>query len=71
MLAAGGTDVAADSAAKAMPVNSAACFWSMQVMARARGLDNALLRGGKHGYLGRGMCMAHALMLARFTCREF
>lgn len=50
VLAARGTDVAADSAvsavsaAKAMPVNSAARFWFMQVMAWARGLDNGLFK---------------------------
>jgi len=77
VLAARGTDIAADSAvsavsaAKAMPVNSAARFWFMQVMAWARGLDNGLFKVAKHSYLGRGMCMAHTLMLARFTCCEF
>lgn len=71
VLAARGTDAAADSAAKAMPVNSAARFWFMQVMAWARGLDNGLFKVAKHSYLGRGMCMAHTLMLARFTCCEF
>lgn len=43
----------------------------MQVMARARGLDNGLFKVAKHSYLGSGMCMAHTLMLARFTCCEF
>jgi len=43
----------------------------MQVMARARGLDNGLFKAAKHSYLGSGMCMAHTLMLARFTCCEF
>ena len=35
------------------------------------GLDNGLFKVAKHSYLGRGMCMAHTLMLARFTCCEF
>lgn len=46
-------------------------YWFMQVMAWARGLDNGLFKVAKHSYLGRGMCMAHTLMLARFTCCEF
>jgi hypothetical protein len=46
-------------------------YWFMQVMAWARGLDNGLFKAAKHSYLGSGMCMAHTLMLARFTCCEF
>jgi len=45
-------------------------YWFMQVMAWARGLDNGLFKAAKHSYLGSGMCMAHTLMLARFTCCE-
>lgn len=66
VLAARGTDATADSAVSAVSAAKA-----MPVMAWARGLDNGLFKVSKHSYLGRGMCMAHTLMLARFTCCEF